>query len=261
MSGQLPAPSPRILVAEDVAQNRELVRAYLAVVGRDADFVSDGERAVAAVRSRVYSLVLMDVRMPRMDGIAAARAIRALPGRARTVPIIAMTANVWPEQIRAIEAVGMNGYVSKPIEIDAFARALVQFLHRPGGEGGPDAACPDGPVRFTPPGLADFRALMGAEQTAGWVVALSQELHSTFFDQDLVQVDRAQLARRAHAIVAQAGFLGFPDLARRCAALEQACAGAGDIISYFTRAKRAAARVRKTIALAGVVGGGGSADI
>src|SRR6201999_220012 len=133
----------------DLEQNQELVRAYLTLLGRDADFVGDGEQAVAAVQTRAYSLVLMDVRMPRMDGIAATQAIRALQGPARNIPIIAMTANVWPEQIRAIEAAGMNGHVAKPVELDAFRRALARFPQRPDSEGAPGAPS------SLPRGLAD----------------------------------------------------------------------------------------------------------
>src|ERR1700680_457729 len=107
-----------ILVADDLEANRELVRIYLRVGGYRAVFVANGAEAVKAVQSRIYDLVLMDVQMPEMDGIAAAKAIRKLDDSVRNVPIIAMTANVLPEQVRRIGAAGMNGHVAKPMELD-----------------------------------------------------------------------------------------------------------------------------------------------
>ena len=79
----------------------------------------DGAAGVAAVRDGTFDLVLMDVRMPVMDGLAAARAIRALPPPAGAVPILAMTADAMPSEIRSFLAAGMDGHVAKPIDIAA----------------------------------------------------------------------------------------------------------------------------------------------
>jgi len=75
-----------------------------------------------------YDVVLMDIQMPEMDGESAARAIRALPGPVGRIPIIAMTANVMPEQRASYLAAGMDAVVSKPVEARALLAALQQVM-------------------------------------------------------------------------------------------------------------------------------------
>ncbi len=106
----------RLLLVEDVAVNRELVKTVLAPFDIEIDTAEDGVAAIAAFRDGVYDLVLMDVQMPVMDGLTATRRIRALgTAAADTTPIVAMTANVLPEQIaRCVEA-GMDGHLGKPM--------------------------------------------------------------------------------------------------------------------------------------------------
>jgi HPt (histidine-containing phosphotransfer) domain-containing protein len=96
------------------------------------------------------------------------------------------------------------------------------------------------PTSFVEKDFEDFRKMMSGEETTAWLSRLSEELQATFFDQPLDTLERSQLARRAHAIVSQAGFLGFADLARLCGALEEACATRADLSASFERASRAA---------------------
>lgn len=114
------APAPgralRLLVADDNDANRELMGTLLQAMGHQVETVADGVAAVEAVHTRVYDLVLMDVHMPRMDGLAATRAIRDLGGDAALTPIIALTANVLPDQIAFYRASGMDDHVGKPID-------------------------------------------------------------------------------------------------------------------------------------------------
>jgi CheY-like chemotaxis protein len=84
-------------------------------MGHTVDVVADGCAAVEAVATGGYDLVLMDVQMPRMDGLAATRAIRAMPGETGLTPIIALTANVLPDQVAFYRASGMDDHVGKPI--------------------------------------------------------------------------------------------------------------------------------------------------
>ncbi len=122
--------SVRLLAAEDNAVNQKVLQAIVEPMDVVLDIVPDGRAAVEAWRRGAYDLILMDIQMPVMDGITAARAIRAAEAaesRART-PILALTANAMVHQIEEYLLAGMDGHVSKPIEItklyDALNRAL-----------------------------------------------------------------------------------------------------------------------------------------
>jgi PAS domain S-box-containing protein len=134
----------RLLLVEDVAINRELVRTVLAPFDIEIDAAEDGAEAIEAFRRGVYDLVLMDVQMPGMDGLTATRHIRALPlARAATTPIVAMTANVLPDQIaRCLEA-GMDGHLGKPMNPGELLGAISYWTSRP---------------RFAPAGAAIARS-------------------------------------------------------------------------------------------------------
>ena len=120
-----------ILLAEDNALNREIAIAILEENGFVVDAVEDGAAAVEAVRTASYDLVLMDIQMPRMNGYEAARAIRALPDPASaSIPILAMTANAFEEDRRAALDAGMNGHLTKPLEIPKLMDALQQLLQK-----------------------------------------------------------------------------------------------------------------------------------
>ncbi|NKC30137.1 EAL domain-containing protein [Falsiroseomonas selenitidurans] len=118
--------SLRILAADDVAANRLLLRATLQAVGHQVELVADGAAAVAALQadSEGFDVVLMDVQMPGMDGLEATRRIRALPGAAGRVPILAVTAGAFREDIEACQEAGMDGHVEKPIRVATLEQAL-----------------------------------------------------------------------------------------------------------------------------------------
>jgi PAS domain S-box-containing protein len=113
-----------ILIAEDNAVNRKLIALMLEALGHTCTFAEDGEKAVALAAHGGFDVVLMDVQMPVIDGIEAARRIRALGTEAAHVPVIAVTANAMSGDREKYLAAGMDGYVSKPITIAALAEAL-----------------------------------------------------------------------------------------------------------------------------------------
>jgi len=106
----------RLLVADDNEANRELIRALVGALGHEVHAVADGLAAVEAASTGAYDLILMDVHMPRMDGLAATRAIRSLMGEAASTPIVALTANVLADQIAFYRASGMDDHIGKPID-------------------------------------------------------------------------------------------------------------------------------------------------
>ncbi|MCU0909516.1 MAG: ATP-binding protein, partial [Rhodobacteraceae bacterium] len=113
----LRAQSVRILVADDNATNRLVMRHLLARVGAEVTEAADGAEAVAALAARRFDAVLMDMVMPVMDGPSAARAIRMAEriGQGARTPILALTANALPEQVQACLGAGMDGHLAKPV--------------------------------------------------------------------------------------------------------------------------------------------------
>ena len=119
-----------ILVAEDAAMNQKLVVQMLEPLGAEVDVVADGAAAVAAVGRRDYALVLMDMEMPVLGGLDATRQIRALGGSAAALPIVALTANVFPEQLDLCRQAGMDDHLTKPFGADDLAAKALRWARR-----------------------------------------------------------------------------------------------------------------------------------
>ncbi len=123
----------RILLVEDHDINRLLVTEMLERCGQEVDVAHDGNEAIAMVidsvmRARPYDLVLMDVQMPDCDGLSATRTIRAEGIGPGLLPVIALTANAFPEDVVAARAAGMQGHLAKPVVFAQLARALQRWL-------------------------------------------------------------------------------------------------------------------------------------
>ncbi|HVI51651.1 MAG TPA: ATP-binding protein [Candidatus Sulfotelmatobacter sp.] len=132
----VPKLSPlRILVVEDNPVNQKVARAMLAQGGHKVTVAANGEAALAAAGAgEPFDLILMDLQMPVMDGLAATRAIRALPAPWRHVPIVAMTANAFREDEILCLAAGMDDYLAKPVSLANLTRVIAKVLERKGGD-------------------------------------------------------------------------------------------------------------------------------
>jgi len=117
----------RVLVVEDNAINREVVVDLLAAVDLSSEVAGDGLEALEKARASRFDLILMDLQMPRLDGIEATRAIRLLPGY-RDTPIIALTANAYSEDRRDAIAAGMNDFVAKPVSAEQLFAVVAKWL-------------------------------------------------------------------------------------------------------------------------------------
>jgi CheY-like chemotaxis protein len=117
----------KVLLVDDDAFNQEIGRILLEEVGIVADVAVDGQFAVEMAKQVPYDLILMDMQMPRLDGMDATRAIRKLPA-GRGVPIIAMTANAFAEDRTHCLEAGMNDFITKPFDPDLLYAAIARWL-------------------------------------------------------------------------------------------------------------------------------------
>ncbi|MBU1538726.1 MAG: response regulator [Alphaproteobacteria bacterium] len=113
-----------VLVVDDNATNRFVAAKVLELFGCSSEAVEDGQAAVERVQTGAFDLILMDIKMPVMDGVQATRAIRALRGPVAEIPILALTANADPRDESEYLAAGMNGVAQKPIQPDALLHAI-----------------------------------------------------------------------------------------------------------------------------------------
>lgn len=114
----------RVLVVDDVAMNRDIARSFLCAAGHEVVCVDGGAEAVAAASTSDFDAVLMDVRMPEVDGLEATRRIRALPGARGRIPIIAVTALAFAEQVAACRQAGVDAHLAKPFTRAALLEAV-----------------------------------------------------------------------------------------------------------------------------------------
>ncbi|MEI7605992.1 MAG: ATP-binding protein [Rhodospirillaceae bacterium] len=149
----------RVLVAEDNHVNQQVAVGLLAKLGHRADVANDGAEALVMVERGNYDLVLMDMRMPNVDGIQATRLIRGLPGAKGTVPIIAMTANAMERDRTLCREAGMNDFLPKPTDIRRLTAMLNTWSRsrRPPPASLPTAAPPPGTGKPALPELISDR--------------------------------------------------------------------------------------------------------
>ena len=131
-AAESPAPTAgarmNVLLAEDNAVNTLLATTLLEQIGCQVCAVVNGADAVEAARTQAFGLILMDVHMPELDGLEATRRVRRLPGAIGATPIVAMTANAMQSDRDACLAAGMNDFVSKPFDVEAFLSIVLSYV-------------------------------------------------------------------------------------------------------------------------------------
>jgi CheY-like chemotaxis protein/HPt (histidine-containing phosphotransfer) domain-containing protein len=208
----------RLLVADDHAVNQRLVLLHLTRLGHRADLVSSGAEAVAAVQSRQYEVVLMDVQMPDVDGLEATRRIRAHFG-GRGPWIIALTANAEPGAREACLGAGMDDYLTKPL----VAADLVAALAR--------AKPPGGRPVLDPDDLKRLRDLLGgsAATLSDLIADFLADSPALVHSMSTTGSDPASLHLAAHTLKSLGATFGATDLARLCRQLETHTGDTGEL--------------------------------
>ncbi len=229
----------RVLVAEDNAINQQIAREMLQDLGLVVDIAANGQEALAALDEHAYDLVFMDMHMPVMDGISATRAIRE-HARWASLPVIAMTANVLPEDRALCLQAGMNGFVAKPVEADALRAAVRQWL--PAILPVEEAVRPAPAPVASDPRLAPLQRIAGLDprtglRRCGHKPALYLDLLHRFVQAEAATADELMgalpappggpafdaepLRLRVHSLKGVAGNLGATGLQQQCEALER----------------------------------------
>lgn len=178
----------RILVAEDVAVNRDLLQAILTRHGHAVTFAENGIEAVAKAGEDSFDIVLMDIQMPVMDGIDATRRIRTLPPPHGTVPIVALTANVMDAERQRCLAAGMTGVLTKPVNWDDLLGTLARVAEQ---------AAPPGALQAVA-GQPAPDSLLNHQRIAGLKNMTGPERLAQFLDNALASAE--QLAAEIHRL-------------------------------------------------------------
>ena len=210
-----------VLVAEDVAINRDLICRQLEGVGFRPRPVKDGNEAVAAARLGGFALILMDMRMPGLDGLEATRQIRQLEPPGQRVPIVAITANASDADRRACLEAGMDDHLSKPIRSADLRAMLERWVQAgPGLAEPPLESSPAAPSRDV---LEELVAVFGSAQAVSELInrwRLELETRLDALRAAVNQGDDAERERVAHALKGASGIFGAQALVDHCAALE-----------------------------------------
>jgi two-component system sensor histidine kinase/response regulator len=211
-----------ILVAEDNEINQKVILRQLALLGFAADVAADGRQALKRWKSGDYALLLTDLHMPRMDGYALTTAIRAEEKDSRHIPILALTANALKDEAERCRTVGMDDYLSKPVQLAQLKAKLEQWLPAAADEPSPDL--PDSPAM--PVDVSVLKALVGDDPEV-----IGDFLHDFRISAKKAAVElkaacdegqAALVGALAHKLKSSARSVGALALGALCAEIEQA---------------------------------------
>jgi PAS domain S-box-containing protein len=222
----------RVLLAEDNRINQEVAVELLTDAGLKVEVANDGYEAVEKAHAGGFDLILMDMQMPGMDGLAATRAIRALSGCA-TLPIVAMTANTFDADRERCTAAGMNDFVPKPVDPEQLYRTLSRWLPVadiavPAAAGSLPAALRTIPGLDPGRGLAVLNGQPGAYLRLLRQYALDHRGDLAKLRQEIARGARDEAMRLAHTLKGSSGNMGATSVQRLAGELEAAIHGGHD---------------------------------
>jgi PAS domain S-box-containing protein len=260
--------SGRILLAEDNDVNVEVATMILEGAGYTVDVAVDGIEAIDAVRRRGYDLVLMDVQMPKLDGLSAARHIRASEHGRKRLPIIAMTANAMKEDRRRCLDAGMDDYLSKPLK----PAVLIENVDRWMDRSMPSSAPPPPPADID---AMDALPILDMSAIAELASSLPAKRFVPFLDLCLLRADEDtaalaslnrtstldEIRRKAHNLVANAGTFGARQVQELAKRLQNACIDGDAALVERLVERIGTAHAKATAALRAKLGSGLDATI
>ncbi len=247
----LPLRPLQILVVDDVLMNREIAAGFLRTANHTVICVEGGAEAVVAVASTDFDLVLMDVRMPEMDGLEATRRIRAIEGKRGKLPILALTAHAFTEHVADCRRAGMDGHLAKPFDLSNLLEAVARTLaagnvsdEEPKVGGNEAATVAPGVAALAAPVIDPEQPVLDTrtfKQTAGFlkpesvvdylqtIATLGQNLLGMLNATDALLHDGDALAATAHTLAGSAGMFGFGRVSAKARLFERAVlAGSAD---------------------------------
>lgn len=232
----------RVLVVDDTPMNRDIACSFLTAGGHEVVCAAGGAEAVAAVAAADFDVVLMDVRMPDVDGLEAARRIRMLDTARGRVPIVAVTAQAFAEQVEDCRKAGMNDHLAKPFSpaalLDIVVRAVADHHAR--------ALPADATTRSSEPPVEDQLATLNEEHFERTASCLAPDAVASYLaiiaarGGALVKAMQspgavpAELAEEAHTLAGCAGMFGFERLTRLARSFEIAMRSDTPDIDVFT---------------------------
>ena len=220
----------RALVVEDNEFNQQVASELLAMLGMEVIVAGNGQDALATLQQQAFDVVLMDLQMPVMDGYEATRAIRQDPAFDR-LPILAMTAHAMVQERGRCLELGMNDYVTKPIDPELLAATLARWVRPGSGGGAPQGQAAEAPAAAAPPDLPGISWAVGISHFSGQK-ALFEKILRRFLELNAVDAqklraalargDDAAVKRAAHSMISAAGTIGAQDLSAAAKDLEDA---------------------------------------
>jgi CheY-like chemotaxis protein len=244
----------RILLAEDLVINQKFALLALQRMGYRADVAANGLEVLDALNRQQYDLILMDVQMPEMDGLATTRHIRRTALPAAQPRIVAMTANAMQGDRDGCLAAGMNDYISKPVQIDELRRVLEETgTWRAEQDAAADDSAASAPA-VTGNGYAEFAgiAALPSDEERTEFVAIFLEEATDLVDRlrgAVEKQDADMIRRNAHSLKGSSSYLGAEQLATLSAELEQRgrAGEVGHAAEVFAQLEAEFARVRQAL--------------
>ena len=250
----------RVLIVDDDATNRLVAAKMLKEFEVQNNMACDGVEAITAASSFSYDVILMDIRMPEMDGLQATRTIRARGGRLQTVPIIAFTANAFAEDVEACHEAGMNDLVVKPVRKKVMVEAILRVLssHTTAADTDPAVVAPplvpaeipstDAPSPFDRKVFDNLVLEIGKETALETLSLFVQETEDRLKLLRKLSGDayRSKIEREAHSLKSAAGTFGLRAVAQLARALERDAAHitASDYLALLDRIEAAFSAAR-----------------